>query len=72
VIEYADRLKLVEAKSAQTSSASLFDGANRVRRHLDDPSRPCNVVIAYGGDDSQLRSGAKLISWAQLHDEKWG
>jgi predicted AAA+ superfamily ATPase len=72
VIEYADRRTLVEAKSAQTTSASLFDGANRVRRHLDDPARPCGVVIAYGGEESQRRSDAKLISWAQLHDEKWG
>ena len=72
VIEYADRLTLVEAKSAQTASPSLFDGANRVRRHLDDLSRPCGVVIAYGGEESQRRSDAKLISWAQLHDEKWG
>jgi hypothetical protein len=72
VIEYADRLTLVEAKSAQTASASLFDGANRVQCHLDDPSRPCDVVIAHGGEESQRRSDAKLISWAQLHDEKWG
>jgi predicted AAA+ superfamily ATPase len=71
VIEYADRLTLVEAKSAQTASASLFDGANRVRRHLDYPSRPCDVVIAYGGEESQRRSDAKLISWTKLHDEKW-
>ena len=63
---------LVEAKSAQTASASHFDGANRVRCHLDDPSRPCDVVISYGGKGSQRRSNAKLISWAQLHDEKWG
>ena len=72
VIEHPERLTLVEAKSAQTASASLFAGANRVRRHLDDPSRPCDVVIAYGGQESQRRSNAKLISWAQLHDEKWG
>jgi predicted AAA+ superfamily ATPase len=72
VIEYADRLTLVEAKSAQTASASFFDGANRVRHHLDDSSRPCDVVIAYGGQESQRRADAKLISWAQLHDEKWG
>jgi len=71
VIEYADRLTLVEAKSAQTASPSLFAGANRVRRHLDDPARPCDVVIAYGGEESQRRSDAKLISWTKLHDEKW-
>jgi hypothetical protein len=49
VIEHSDRLTLVEAKSAQTASASLFDGANRVWVHLDDPSCPCEVVVAYGG-----------------------
>ena len=72
VIESPDRLTLVEAKSAQTASASLFDGANRVRGHLDDLSRTCEVVIAYGGDESQRRSAAKLVSWATLHEEKWG
>jgi predicted AAA+ superfamily ATPase len=71
VIEYADRLRLVEAKSAQTASASLFDGANRVRRLLEDPLRRCEVVIAYGGDESQRRSSAKLVPWSQLHEEKW-
>jgi predicted AAA+ superfamily ATPase len=72
VIERPDRLTLVEAKSAQTASASLFASANRVRGHLDDPARPCEVVIAYGGDEMQRRSGAKLASWAELHEEKWG
>ncbi len=72
VIEYPDRLRLVEAKSAQTAATSLFAGANRVRRHLDDPLRPCEVVIAYGGDESQQRSDAKLLPWTQLHEEKWG
>jgi len=71
VIEYPDRITLVEAKSAQTASPTLFAGANRVRGHLDDPSRPCEVVIAYGGYENQRRSAAKLVSWAQLHHEKW-
>jgi len=71
VIEHPDRLTLVEAKSAQTASTNVFDSVNRVRGHLDDPSRPCDVVIAYGGDESQRRSRAKLVSWKQLHDERW-
>lgn len=71
VIEHPDRLTLVEAKSAQTASPSLFAGANRVCAHLDDPARPCEVVIAYGGEGSQRRSAAKLVSWQRLHDEKW-
>ncbi len=71
VIEHPDRLTLVEAKSAQTASASLFDGALRVRGHLDAPSRPCEVVVAYGGEEVQDRTGAKLIPWALLHEAKW-
>jgi predicted AAA+ superfamily ATPase len=72
VIEHPDRRVMVEAKSAQTALSSLFAGANRVRGHLDDPSHPCEVVIAYGGDESQRRSAAKLVSWGRLHEEKWG
>lgn len=71
VIEHADRLTLVEAKAAQTASADLFAGARRVRDHLADPSRPCQVVVAYGGDDPQNRSSGKLLPWSRLHLEEW-
>lgn len=42
---------LVEAKAARTASASLFEGANHVRRHLEALSRACEVVVACGGDE---------------------
>jgi len=71
IIEDPDRLTLVEAKSSQTASASLFDGANRVRGHLTEPSRPCDVVVTYGGEGAQRRSNAKLVPWAELHKSKW-
>jgi hypothetical protein len=71
IIECPNCLTLVEAKSAQTASASLFAGANRVRGHLADPSRPCDVVVAYGGEEAQRRSDAKLVPWADLHEAKW-
>jgi len=71
IIEHANRLTLVEAKAAQTATAGLFDGARRVRDHLYDPSRRCDVVIAYGGDEAQRRSDAKLVPWALLHKERW-
>jgi len=70
-LQHPDRCTLVEAKSAQTASSSLFEGANRVRRHLDDPSRPCEVVVAYGGDESQRRTDGRLLSWSQLQEEAW-
>ena len=71
VVEHPGGLTLVEAKSAETASASLFAGANQVRGHLSDPSRPCDVVVAYGGDEAQRRSDAKLVPWAKLQESKW-
>ncbi|MCP5060437.1 MAG: ATP-binding protein [bacterium] len=71
VIEHADRLTLVEAKASQTASSSLFRDANRVRGYLAKSSRPCDVVVAYGGEETQRRSQAKLVPWAGLHREKW-
>jgi hypothetical protein len=54
--------------AAQTPSA-VRDAA--VGFGLDDPSRPCDVVVAYGGEEVQRRSDAKLLPWADLHDVKW-
>lgn len=71
IIERPDRLILVEAKAAQTASPSLFSGARRVRGHLDSPARPCEAVVVYGGEEGQRRSEAKLVPWAQLHEEAW-
>ena len=51
IIESADRLTLIEAKSARTASPSLFAGARRVKDQLAQPSRPCDAVIVYAGDE---------------------
>jgi hypothetical protein len=72
VIEQPDRLTLVEAKAAQTPSTSLFDGARRVQRLLSEASRDCEIVVAYGGDEIQRRSDARLLPWADLHRHRWG
>ena len=66
VIEQPDRITLVEAKSAATASASFFDGAKRVRRHFSELSRPCDVAVAYGGDQFQERADGRLIPWRML------
>ena len=68
VIESPSGVTLVEAKSSQTPSSSLFDGARRVRGHLAGSSIPCDVVIAYGGDESQDRSAGWLAPWDRLHE----
>ena len=71
VIKSPDRLTLVEAKAAQTPSPSLLLGARRVKDQLSQPSRPCNAVIVYGGDEAQRRSDARLVPWSRLHEEEW-
>ncbi len=68
VIEHSSRTTLVEAKSSQTPSSSLFDGATRVRGHLADSSLPCDVVVVYGGDEPQDRSAGRLVPWSRLHE----
>ena len=68
VIERLDRTTLVEAKSSQTASSSLFDGARRVRRRLAEAYRPCDAAVVYGGDDSQHRADGSLIPWHELHE----
>lgn len=71
VVESPDRLRLVEAKAGRTAAPSLFTKARRVRDELAQPSRPCDVVLVYGGDEAQRRSDARLVPWTRLHEEEW-
>ena len=66
VVDRTDHLTLVEAKSSTTASSSLFDGAQRVRRHFETLPRPCSVAVAYGGDRFQSRTQGRLIPWRML------
>ena len=68
MIERPQQVTLIEAKSAETASSSLFAGARRVRRHLDDASRECDVVVVYGGDRGQRRTEGRLTPWRRLHE----
>ena len=63
VVEEADCLTLIEAKSAATPSSRLFDGVVRVRRHVQDLRPRCSVAVVYGGDDLQQRTDGRLIPW---------
>ena len=71
IIDSAGCLTLVEAKAAQTASSSLFAGARRVRDRISEPSRPCDIVLAYGGREAQRRSDSRLVPWTRLHEEEW-
>ena len=68
VVEDPSRITLVEAKSTKTASSSLLDGPLRVRKHLAESFRPCELAAIYGGDQLQKRSDGNLIPWNKLHE----
>lgn len=72
ILERGDGLTIVETKASQTASSSLLDGARRVRRRLAGLQRPCDVLVAYAGDDAQSRSEGELVPWDRLHQREWG
>jgi predicted AAA+ superfamily ATPase len=72
VLEHTDRLTLVEAKASATPSPGLFAGTRRVRGHLESGTRPCEVLVAYGGDEAQRRTDGELVPWNRLHERAWG
>lgn len=63
LVEEAERVTLVEAKSAATPKASLFGGVRRVRPHLQDARPQCVAAVVYGGEESQQRTDGQLIPW---------
>ena len=71
VIERPAGCTLVEAKSAGTANASLFDRALRVQGHLTGAGLACDVVVAYGGERRQRRQRGLLAPWDRLHEEAW-
>ena len=68
IIEQPSGLTLIEAKSSQTQSSSLFSGALRVQRNLAAASLPTDIAIIYGGSESQVRSVGRLIPWDSVHE----
>ena len=71
VIEHPDRLELVEVKSSETASSSLFKGVRRVRAHLESDSKRCDSLVVYGGSEAQRRSEADLVPWAEVGQHSW-
>ncbi len=71
IVESPIGTTIVEAKSSETASSSLFDGSKRVRKLLAQSTPRCSVVIVYGGDQPQRRGTDSLIPWRELHEFDW-
>ena len=68
VIEHPSHIALVEAKSANTASSSLFNSIGRVQKHLTRLPLPTSVFVVYGGNERQRRTRGSLIPWRDLHE----
>lgn len=66
LIEDANRLKIVEIKSAQTIRQSFFKGLNRFEKMASNFS--VKKYLVYGGNESQKRSDVSIISWDKVNE----
>ena len=73
VLEAADHLLLVEAKSGATvvpdAHSTLNQVAERMRRTVE--TRPIRQRLVYGGDASQARSQVQVVSWSDIQAWPW-
>jgi predicted AAA+ superfamily ATPase len=68
LIEQGERLQAVEVKSSATASAALFKNLVRLAERLGGiaESRRLESCVVYGGEATQRRSGARLLSWRDV------
>lgn len=65
MLDYGPAMDLVEVKAGQTVSGNFFSGIEYYRR-LYKEARNC--LLVYGGDESRVQEGVKLIPWKGLSD----
>jgi predicted AAA+ superfamily ATPase len=68
LVEQGGELDAVEIKSGATTSADFFRNLERFPVRLKDAGKKLRIRshIVYGGDDSQHRSRAQVISWRDV------
>lgn len=70
LIHSPPHLRLIETKSTATASSNLLTGVNRVLRHFYETEYECSATVIYGGDQSQYRKDAKIISWRKINHQE--
>ena len=68
LIEHGEELELVEIKSGATTSSDFFKNLKRFSDRMKGAGkkRPIRSHVVYGGDDSQQRSDAQVLSWRHI------
>jgi len=68
LIEHGDTLAAVEIKSGATINGDFFKNLKRFSDHMEGKTRKRTIRshVVYGGDDSQQRSDAQVLSWRHI------
>jgi predicted AAA+ superfamily ATPase len=68
IIDRGERLQAVEIKSGATASSEFFNNLRRFADRLEGmaKSRGIESFLVYGGEQSQRRSTARLLSWRDV------
>ena len=69
LMEQGEGLDIVEIKSGATVIADFFKNLKRFPERLEAEGRARSIRshVVYGGDDSQQRSDAQVLSWRDVH-----
>lgn len=68
LVQAASGLWVVEVKSGATVPSSPFESLKQVQsfwRAANEP--PPRALVVYGGDDDQIRTEGRIVSWRHLH-----
>ncbi len=68
IVENGTDLTAIEIKSSKTISPSFFENLNYWKKLAGDPSK--KAFLIYGGEKSQTRSAAQILSWQEIHKIK--
>ena len=68
LIEQGDTLAAVEIKSGATINGDFFKNLKRFSNQMEGKTRKRTIRshVVYGGDDSQQRSDAQILSWRHI------
>jgi predicted AAA+ superfamily ATPase len=73
IVEHAEALTLVEAKSGATVASDFFQPLSRLASLLEGAGewRDLEQVLVYGGSTGQRRTDSVVLPWGELDQHPW-
>lgn len=68
LVQQGQCLHAIEVKSAATAAADFFKGFDQIAERIQAAGLSLSLdnVVVYGGETSQKRSKARLLSWREV------